>query len=92
MHASCPRRHVISIKGFAGTSSVPRRPSSVLGEQHRGPRKLQAPSLHFQIHFRVNICGAERDLPQPGTVSVDVDVRPEEMGCRRVRQESMPAQ
>ena len=35
MHASGPRRHIIPIKGFGGTASVRRRPSSVLGEQHR---------------------------------------------------------
>jgi hypothetical protein len=31
MYANGPRRHIIPIKGFAGTASVRRRPSSVLG-------------------------------------------------------------
>jgi hypothetical protein len=62
---------------------VRRRPSSVLGEQHRGPRNRKRLHLHFQIHFRVNISGVERDVPQPGTDGVDVDARPEKMGCRR---------
>jgi hypothetical protein len=36
------QRHIIRIKGFAGTASVQRHPSSVLGERPRGSRRLRA--------------------------------------------------
>jgi hypothetical protein len=29
--------------------------------------------LHFQVHFRIDICRVERDMPQPGTNGIDVD-------------------
>src|SRR5438046_5883164 len=36
------QRHIIPIKGFAGTASVQRHASSVLGELPRGSRRLRA--------------------------------------------------
>jgi len=84
MRANGPRRHIIPIKGFAGTASVRRRPSSVWGNSTADLASCKRLRLHFQIHFRVNIYGVERDVPQPGTDGVDVDARPEKMGCRRV--------
>jgi hypothetical protein len=36
------QRHIIPIKGFAGTASVQRHASSVLGEPPRGSRRLRA--------------------------------------------------
>ena len=41
-------------------------------------------SFHFQIHFRINICSVERDVPKPSTNGVDVDARSEKMGRGRV--------
>ena len=41
-------------------------------------------SLHFQIYFRINIRGVERDVTQPGADSIDIDARAKKVGCRRV--------
>jgi hypothetical protein len=41
-------------------------------------------SLHFQVHFRINICRVEREVTQPSADGVDVDACAQKMGRRRV--------
>ena len=38
-------------------------------------------SLHFQIHFRINIRGVDGNVTQPGTDRIDVDTRAKKVGC-----------
>jgi len=40
--------------------------------------------LHLHVHFRINICRVERDMPQPGTNRIDINPGTEQMGRRRV--------
>ena len=40
--------------------------------------------LHFQIHFRINVRGIERNVTQPGTDGVNVHTSTEKMGRRRI--------
>ena len=40
--------------------------------------------LHFQIDFRINVRGIERNVTQPGADGVNVHASTEKMGRRRV--------
>ncbi|HEX3875399.1 MAG TPA: hypothetical protein VHW24_00325 [Bryobacteraceae bacterium] len=46
--------------------------------------RCESLSLRFQVHFRIDICRVEREVPQPGTNGVDINPGTEQMGRRRV--------